>query len=288
MTLLDDLRNAGLTVRPTLGWETNTNRKRDRREIVGIVNHWDANPGEPDIDHYLRDNRFGGILYHILIRRSGLVELLSQRYVWHAGKGDSLVLESLRRGEVPPPPNDSYDADGKPLSPINSGNPYTWGVAINYHPDEGPIPVPQYRSLVKVNAVLVRFSSLSTNQIIDHRHWTTRKQDIDTMSLANFRLDVGRGPTPTIFTQALTEDQWRALYQAGVAHSSSEDTLIDYWVTRAAERSPEEWANAAASIITAIATKPPGDQLVKRSELDNAVYELGYLKAGLPIVPRRV
>ena len=108
MALYTDLQDAGLIVRPNPGWETATNRKRDRLETVGIINHWDAIKGTPDVSFYTDDNRLGGILYHLVVRRDGSVDLLSQRYVWHAGSGDSKVLKALRANLIPPAPTDRY------------------------------------------------------------------------------------------------------------------------------------------------------------------------------------
>ncbi len=189
MSLLDELETAGLTVRPNPGWGTATNKSRDRVETVGVVNHWDAIKGTPNVSYYTTTNRFGGILYHLVVRRDDSVDLLSQRYVWHAGKGDSAVLAALRAGETPPAPQDRYDSNGNPLTPTNSGNPYTFSVAVNYHPDDGPMP--QYDALVVVNQVLLDHFSLTTNQVIDHRGWTTRKRDIDTIDIDRFRSDIG-------------------------------------------------------------------------------------------------
>ena len=179
MSLLDELRDAGLIVRPDPGWETATNNNRDRIETVGVISHWDAVKGSPPVSYYTEKNRFGGILYHILIRRNGTVDLLSQRYVWHAGDGDFEVLEACRHNIIPPPPTQSNIL----------GNRYFFSVAVNYHPDDGLML--QYDQLVTVNQVLLAHFGLSTNQVIDHRGWTTRKRDIDTISMKEFRSNIG-------------------------------------------------------------------------------------------------
>ena len=174
---LHDKLNRVANVKAAPGWETQTNKGRVRSETSGIVLHWDAITGTPSADYYLTGNRYGAAIYHIVVRRDGTVELLSQGYVYHAGSGDLDVLTDLRAGVVP----------RKPTMNNKSGNPYTFGVSINYHPDEGGIGLAQYAAMVKVVAVLIEHFGLTTNQIIDHRGWTARKRDIDTMNLTEFR-----------------------------------------------------------------------------------------------------
>jgi hypothetical protein len=186
VSLATDLRDTGLTVRAATGWGTRT-AGGDRTETVGIVNHWDAILNRsPSVDYYISGNRFGNLIYHIVIRRDGLVDLLGQRVAWHAGQGSPLVLDDLRARRVPRSPG----PDGI------SGNSYTFGVCINYHPDEGPVPQAQYEALVKVNAVLVDHFGLSVNQVIDHRAWTTRKIDINTVDMTTLRVHVALILTP--------------------------------------------------------------------------------------------
>ncbi len=181
MTLYDELA-AVVDVRAHPDWATQTNDDRVRSETSGIVLHWDAIKSEPSTHYYLHSNRFGQAIYHIVIRRDGSVDLLSQGYVWHAGKGDSDVLEDLRNNVVP----------GRPTKSDMSGNGYLFSVSINYHPDEGPMASAQYWSLVKVTKVLLTHFDLNTNQIIDHRGWTPRKRDIDNLNLISFRSDVAK------------------------------------------------------------------------------------------------
>lgn len=182
MTLLTKLRDAGLTVEPHPGWETNTNNGRDRVETVGVLSHWDAITGWPGVSKYLSNNRFGGILYHAVIKRDGTVHLLSQRYVWHAGSGSSQILAIAQAGD--PIPDDSAGPDNQ------NGNPHFFSVCINYHPNEGTVPRAQYEALVKVNAVLIDHFGLNVGQVARHMDWTTRKRDIDTIDLATFRNDI--------------------------------------------------------------------------------------------------
>lgn len=62
------------------------------------------------------------------------------------------------------------------------------------------------------------------------------------------------------FTKGLTEAQWRALYQAGIAKGASEQAVVDYWVRDAANRSDTEHDTASASLFTELATRPGGFQ----------------------------
>lgn len=182
MSLRQELEAAGLNVSPHSTWETNTNGGRDRIETVGIVNHWDAISGWPGVSKYLSNNRFGGILYHIVISRPGTVHLLSQRYVWHAGVGSGEILNIARAGGTVP--------DDQPGPDNMNGNPHFFGVCINYHPNDGMVPREQYDALVMVNAVLMDHFNLNVGQVFRHMDWTTRKRDIDTINLAQFRADL--------------------------------------------------------------------------------------------------
>ncbi len=218
MSLLSKLKDAGLVVTPNPFWASDTNKDRDRLETVGIVNHWDAIKGEPSQLFYLGNNKFHGILYHIVVRRDGTVELLSQRYVYHAGKGDNQVLTALRAGEIPP----------KPTVNDKMGNSYLFGVAVNYHPDEGPMLASQYSALVTVNKVLLQHLNLSSNQIIDHRGWTDRKPDINTISMTNFRRDVDRVESPPNWKDVSewAKPAWQQAFDAGILSEASEPKAI--------------------------------------------------------------
>lgn len=180
MNLKEKLEAAGLDVVAHPKWETHTNGGKDRVATYGIVNHWDAIKSAPPMSYYMEGNRFNGTIYHIVIRRNGMVNLLMQRYAWHAGRGDSAVLEALKVPEPTP----------KPILNDTNGNPYLFSVCINYHPDEGPVPGAQYEALVITNRVLVDHFGLTPDQIIDHRGWTNRKRDIDMLSMKQLRKDI--------------------------------------------------------------------------------------------------
>lgn len=195
MNLKEKLRAAGLEVRTDPGWETNTNHGRDRLQTVGVLNHWDAIRGEPDIEYYKTGNRFKKLIYHIVIRRYGLVDLISQRYVWHAGNGDPAVLEAHEMAVSPPEP--------RPGVNTANGNPHYFSAAVNYHPTyDTPLISgnPQYEALVIVNRVLKDHFTLTIEQINDHAGWTNRKWDIDPIDKRTLHADIldeDLVPTPT-------------------------------------------------------------------------------------------
>lgn len=215
MNLLAELETAGLVVRPYAEWEDSTNNDRDRTETAGIVCHWDAIKGEPPISYYLAGNRYNGIIYHIVIRRDGLVDLLSQRYVWHAGKGSSAILNVSRAGG--PVPDDSAGPDD------TNGNPYFFSVCLNYHPDDGPVPEPQYEALVETCAVLVEHFGLNPGQVFRHMDWTTRKRDIDTVTLADLQSDIGAIMSAPNIDEASewAVDAWEWAYENGLLSDAS-------------------------------------------------------------------
>jgi len=207
--LLTELRAAGLTVNAYPGWDIRTMNGRDRTETVGIVNHWDAIKGEPDAAYYTADpphNRFQGDIYHIVIRRDGTVELLQQRYAWHAGSGSSDILGVAQAGG--PVPNDAAGPDD------TNGNPHFFSVCVNYHPDEGPLP--QYEALVVVNRVLANHFNLSVGQVFRHMDWTTRKRDIDTINLEQFRKDIHMAAPNIDEASSWAKNSWEWAYEQGL------------------------------------------------------------------------
>jgi len=168
VNLADRLRSMGVDVVEVDGWETRTNRGLDREETVGVVMHWDAIRGWPGPDFYVDRNRFRGVLYHVVVDRGGRAWLLSQRVVWHAGRGDPDVLDDLRGG--------SADRDG--ATSTVSGNRSLVGVAINHLPGAGAAPDVQVEAMVRVAAAMCAHFGLNPAQVIDHRRWTPRKDDI--------------------------------------------------------------------------------------------------------------
>lgn len=204
MNLLDKLEAAGLTVVAAPNWETNTNLGRDREQTAGIMNHWDAIKGNPGMDYYYRDSV--GMPYHMVVKRDDTVYLVGQRYAWHAGKGDPAILEMAENG-VPIPDDSPQDNLLDPDDRIN-GNPHFFSVAINYHPDDGPVG--QYDTLVIVNQVLVEHFGLDVGQVFRHMDWTFRKPDIGTIDLAQFRADIEEGMDSMPSASEIADAVWSA------------------------------------------------------------------------------
>lgn len=253
MTLLDKLRAAGLIVHPQPDWQTATNSGRDRVETVGVLNHWDAIRGWPGVSKYLSNNRFGGILYHGVIRATGELHLLSQRYVWHAGSGSSRILAIAQAaGTIP---DDAAGPDN------TNGNPHFWSWCINYHPDDGPVPEAQYDALVIANRVAVDHFGLVVGQVARHMDWTTRKRDIDTIDLAQFRDDISNQEDDDMrvreFVEGLAVDPTRIdrLIAAGVIGGQA-----SYWRGLLSNPDDPAWKNFvnALEVETAIASKQTG------------------------------
>lgn len=282
MTLLTDLTDSGLEVYPYPGWETRTNKGRDRVETVGILNHWDAITGWPGHSKYLSSNRFGGNLYHIVIKASGRLNLYSQRYAWHAGGGDSHILRIAQQGG--PIPDDSPRRIDD-----HNGNPHFFGVCINYHPNQGPIPTPQYDALVRTNAVLLRRFNLNIGQIARHMDWTHDKRDIDTIDLATFRSNISRlvsgGDLMQFFIDALkrldTEFFTNLQAKTGEPHGDP-----GYWGRD--EASDEEWRNWAPVAFSAViqAAGMPGGGVSEFRVKELIEADMTHLRSGQPIVAR--
>lgn len=155
---------------PVSGWDTRTNIDKPFNP-KGIVIHWDALRTFPPVAYYLKTNRFGAPIYNIVINPEGAAYLLSQGIVWHAGKGDPLVLTDLQQG--------SANRDG--TVSVVSGNSHLVGVALNFHPEYSLPLLPtddQLQALYGVLAGCCEHWGLTPEQIIDHRRWSPRKPDI--------------------------------------------------------------------------------------------------------------
>jgi hypothetical protein len=257
VSIVDLLRAEGLTVKPDANWQTNVNRGTLRPEAVLL--HWDAIRNPPaSNDVYIHKNRFGGVLYHTVIQPDGVVRLISDGFVWNAGSGDGGVLEVIRSGsDQIPNPRDSDDS-----FPRISGNPYFYGVCIQYHPDyHGNVPAAQRDALIRVSKVYLARHGWDQRRVLHHRHWTRRKRDIDTLSIVEQRAQVAalleQPEDETMFSKTLTAETLGVLYDRGIIAGAGRDATVAYWTDPA--RTDDEHRHLSNVIVAGLASRTVGD-----------------------------
>jgi peptidoglycan hydrolase-like protein with peptidoglycan-binding domain len=179
----DKLRAKGVTVKEVPGWETHA--RPYTFDPSGVMVHHTAGSNSLKV---VRNGRKGlpGPLAQFLISKSGVVYLISQGYSNHAGKGNSSVLKRTRAGLAP---------KGKATSrgDIN-GNRHYWGIEVeNLGNGKDPYPDVQIQALTALTAALCEINDWSSNRIVHHKEWTSRKIDM------SYRGDV-RGITADIMS----------------------------------------------------------------------------------------
>lgn len=185
MNLLDAL-HAELgddRVLPQPGWATAT--RPGTFTPVAVMLHWTASFSSPrnpcpTLD-VVRFGRAGlpGPLYAMLCGHDGRLRLVHRRLGNHAGAGSVAAVRLAEQGRVPhayrPGPDDA------------TLNRLAWGVALDYHPDQGPVPAAMLDCAVRAVAAIHRFQGWDRARVraFDHRHATRRKRDNDVV--ADFR-----------------------------------------------------------------------------------------------------
>jgi hypothetical protein len=194
-------------VLPQSGWSTRTRPGTFRPGAV--MEHWTAafssaaNPApstricieglnRPDLGYYLP-----GPLYGFLVGHDGKLRLIHKGIGNHAGRGSLTALNLAMQGGIP----HSYrpGADDAVVSAK------TFGVALDYHPDQGRPPEAMIDCAVRTTAALHRWMGWTDPRVVrayDHRHSTRRKRDNDV--IADFRPAVAARLAAT--TPAIEED----------------------------------------------------------------------------------
>lgn len=185
-------------VLPQPGWSTRSRPGTFRP--VAVMEHWTAagNPARPhtfssptnpvpslsivinglnrpDLGYFLP-----GPLYGFLCGFDGKLRLIHKRIGNHAGRGSLTALNLAMQGRIPhgyrPGPDDA----------VVSAR--TFGVALDYHPAQGPPPEAMIDCAVRTTAALHRWMGWTDPRVVrayDHRHSTRRKRDNDV--IADFR-----------------------------------------------------------------------------------------------------
>jgi len=174
MTLLGSLEDAGCRIAPQPGWSTAT--RPGTFAPTGVMWHWTASfssPARPAPTLGVVINGRAGLsgpLYHLLVGHDGIVRVIHRRLGNHAGAG-SLAAMQLAASGSPVPHGYRPGADTATLNRL------AWGVAADYHPDQGPPPPQMVDGMVRATVGVCRFQGWPVPRGLDHRHATRRKID---------------------------------------------------------------------------------------------------------------
>lgn len=193
-SLLQDLKDEGVDVRPEDNWEG-----RGSRDFtpVGVMVHHTAGRGEAG-RRIIRDGRAGlrGPLAAVHPRKDGSVHLVAAGRANHAGRGMGSVLELVKKDQ--PPPSDA------PFKGDTNGNKWFYGIEMeNLGTGKDPWPDVQLDAAVRCAAALCRRHGWTAARVIGHREWTRRKAGDPRLpfSMDDFRHKVaqqlGQAPSTT-------------------------------------------------------------------------------------------
>ncbi len=191
-SLLQDLKDEGVDVRPEPDWET---RSRGTFSPVGVMVHHTAGRGEAGY-RIIRDGRKGlpGPLATVHPRKDGRVHLLTGGKSNHAGRGNSSVL-ALVREDKPPLEDARFKGD-------IIGNRWFYGIEIeNLGTGKDPFPAKQLDAAVRCAAAFCRRNGWSAARVIGHKEWTRRKAGDPALDMNDFRhkvaMHLGQAPAST-------------------------------------------------------------------------------------------
>ncbi|MEF9883437.1 peptidoglycan recognition protein family protein [Streptomyces sp. P9-A4] len=168
---LQALRNEGLTVVTTPGWETrNRNHKGPWGPVHGVMVHATVTGPKVDGVRICRDGYEGlpGPLCHGVIRRDGSVHLVGYGRTNHAGSGDPDVLRAVIN-EKPLPADNEATTDG---------NRHFYGFECeNLNDGKDPWTPAQLEAIEKAAAALCRVHGWDERPVIGHLEWQPGKSD---------------------------------------------------------------------------------------------------------------
>ena len=185
--LIELFRSAGLQVVDS-SVPPRPNRKFDP---VGVIIHHTATGGSSDTPSLsiIRTGRpyLSGPIVPVLIGRLGTIHVTCDEggLSNHAGKGRSVVLDKVRRGEPLDPTDVSYS-----VSDDVFGNEHFYGIELeNVGNGIEPFGAEQYESTLGVTRALMARHEWDKFHVIAHHEWSRRKIDPhrDTFSIDAFR-----------------------------------------------------------------------------------------------------
>lgn len=211
MSLVTELRSAGLTVVEDPGWDTRGLRWAANLPIGQMLHH--TAPPVPYPVDALNGSRDGRIKCNANIKQDGTVVMIAALASnYSSGLGSEVVYRETLAA-IPPPAN----ALQRNLADDMNGNPFYWNVECDALGDGGPIPAVMYDAIVTATNVTNRWFGFKGAQVISHAEWTRRKIDPywngSTRTAADIRADLEDDDMPT--ANEIATAVWSARFGTG-------------------------------------------------------------------------
>ncbi|MFC8584234.1 N-acetylmuramoyl-L-alanine amidase [Streptomyces sp. NPDC057217] len=178
---LQALRDEGLTVVTTPGWEThNRNHKGPWGPVHGVMIHHTVTGPKVDGVAICRHGyqALPGPLCHGVIRRDGTIHLVGYGRTNHAGSGDPDVLQAVIAEKSLPTDNEA----------TKDGNRHFYGFECeNLGDGVDPWPAAQLDAIEKAAAAVCRVHGWDQRSVIGHLEWQPGKSDPKGFTMASMR-----------------------------------------------------------------------------------------------------
>lgn len=179
--LVAQLARWGVTVTEHPGWRThNRNAAGAWGPVNGSIVHHTASGDGPGITELCYDGRsdLPGPLCTGVVHKDGTVTLVGNGRANHAGAGAKNVYDAVvAEAAIPSPGPDAID-----------GNAHFYGwECVNLGDGSDPWPDVQMETIARVQAAVCEFHAWSTQSVIGHLEWTTRKIDPRGFTMVSMR-----------------------------------------------------------------------------------------------------
>lgn len=171
MSILTDLRDAGLTVVEHPGWETR-GRAWPVGSPVGVMLHHTAAPVPYPVTNLAGDFD-GRVKCNLNVKPDGTVVVIAGRACnYSSGPGSNVVLAETKKAVAP-----RANARERGLVDNTDGNPFYFNFEVDHLGDGSAVPAVQYAALVTACRVVLDTYNRVPDQIVSHAEWTARKID---------------------------------------------------------------------------------------------------------------
>jgi hypothetical protein len=179
---------AGLPVNEVANWPTRS--RPGSFNPIGIMMHHTVETGPGSLTSVIKGRtsptKLEGPLANFHVQRDGVLNIVSGGRANHAGTGAQQVLDEVNAGIAP---SDTAARRRLPNGP--GGNAFFYGFE-NENRGDGvqPWPEVQLDTMARAAAALCQRHCWSTNRVISHAEWTSRKVDPRGINMNDFRARV--------------------------------------------------------------------------------------------------
>lgn len=176
------MRAAGLTVNETDGWRTRASTGDGGAFApIGVMMHHTVSLGAGALKGIVTN-----VKANFFIDKRGVITIVAGGRANHAGRGAQQVLDEVSQGTAP---TGTATRRGRPDCPIGNGHFYGFE---NENRGDGadPWPTAQVTTMATGAAALCRRHGWTSNRVISHAEWTSRKIDPRGIDMSAFRARV--------------------------------------------------------------------------------------------------